>query len=206
MKSISNSTSLILIDEENSFFLIREETKTNDDIKKFINLNNNYVDYSAIETNGVLHMLMLCTRNDKMGSNGVDASSCLCDYITIELDANHPHQIQTIQLTTSYCAMQFQYYDTSKNVLAAKQTDIDLLQLNSNESGKIEVNSLQTFTTSHLFGMIQFTVNAASILTYGNDGQILLWDKNSMRMVKSVFAHDKCSGGVKDAVIDSMQR
>lgn len=208
MKLIPNSTLLIGIDDENSFFLIRRETNSCDDIKKFISRSFPHVDYSAIETNGILHMLMLYKKCGKTGKNGngVDSSSYACDYTTIETDSNYSHQTQTIQLSTPYCAMQFQYYDTNKFLLAAKAIDIDLLQLNSSETGKIEVNLMQTISTSHLFGMIQFTVNAASILTYGSDGQILLWDKNSMRMVKSVFAHDKCSYGVKDAVLDSMQR
>lgn len=205
MKSIPNSSSLIVIDEENSMFLIRRETNTNDDIKKLINFCNEYTDYSVIEANGILYMLLLCTQNDKIE---IDSNNCIdsCDFIKIELNAIDSHQMQTIPFTTSYCAMQFQYNDTYKYILAAKHTDIDLLQLNCNESGKIDVNLLQTISTSHLFGTIQFTVNAASILTHGNDAQILLWDKHSMRMVKSVVAHDKCSGGVKDAILDSMQR
>lgn len=203
MKLIPNSSSFIVLDDENSFFLINRQTNTNKDIKKFIDLSYTCLDHSIIEINGTINMLMLYV---KCGKNDIDASMCLCDYTTIETSSNHLHQMQTIQMSASYCAMQFQYYDTNKFVLASRMIDIDLLQLTSNENGKIELNLLQTIVTSHLFGMIQFTVNAASVLTYGSDGQILLWDKNSMRMVKSVYAHDKCCHGVKNAVLDSMQR
>lgn len=203
IKFIPNSMLLIVVDDQNGFFILKRESNTNDDIKKFICLNRSYLDYSSVKINGTLHELMLYTRN---GQNASELSKSHCDYITIEEDASYAHQMQTIQLNYLYSAMQFQYYDSNKCILAAKMTEIDLFAYTCSENGKIELNVQQTIATSHLYGTIQFTVNASSILTYGSDGRILLWDKNSMRMVKSVFAHDRCSNGVKNAVFDPLQR
>lgn len=203
MKFMPNSTIFICIDEENGFFLVKRESNNDDDIKKFIVFSRNYLDYSVVKTNGNLYALMLYT---KYGLNSIESTSSVCDFIAIDEDSNYAHQLQTIQLNNLYSTVQFQYYDSNKFVLGARLTSIDLFQLICSESGKIEVNIVQTIKTAHLFGLIKFTVNASSVLTYGIDGQILLWDKNTMRMVKSVFAHDKCSQGVKDAVFDPLQR
>lgn len=203
MKFIPNSTTFICIDEENGFFLVKRESNNDDDIKKFIILSRKYLDYSVVKTNGILYVLMLYT---KTGLTSTESLNSCCDYVAIDADSNYAHQLQTIQLNCFYSAMQFQYYDSNKSVLGARMTNIDLLQCICGDNGKIDVNILQTISTIHLYGLIQFTVNASSVLTYGSDGQILLWDKNSMRMVKSVFAHDKCSRGVKDAVFDPLQR
>ncbi|XP_055325488.1 cilia- and flagella-associated protein 43 [Sitodiplosis mosellana] len=203
IKFMPNSTTFICIDEENGFFLVKRESNNDDDIKKFFILSRNYLDYSVVKSNGNLYALMLYI---KCGLTSIESAISLCDLVAIDEHSNYAHQLQTIQLNHLYSAIQFQYYDSNKFVLGARMTCIDLLQCICGESGKIEVNIAQTITTDHLFGAIKFTVNASSILTYGCDGQILLWDKNSMRMVKSVFAHDKCSKGVKDAVFDPLQR
>lgn len=203
LKFIPNSTLLIVVDDQNGFFLIKRESNNNNDIKKFMSLNQNYLDYSSVKINGTQHELMLYTKN---GHNLTETSMSMCDYMTIEEDSNYSHQIQTIQLNHLYSTMQFQYYDSNKCVLGAKMTEIHLYTCNFNDNGKIELSVQQIIETSHSFGAIQFTVNASSILTHGNDGQILLWDKNSMRMVKAVFAHNKCARGVKDALFDPLQR
>lgn len=203
MKFIPNSTIFICIDEENGFFLVKRESNNYDDIKKFFVLTQNYLDYSVVKTNGNIYILLLYTKCDL---TPIESINSFCDFITIDEHSNYAHRLQTIQLNSLYSAMQFQYYDSNKFVLGTRETRIDLLQCVCGENSKIDMNTVQTITTDHLFGTTKFTVNAASILTYGNDGQILLWDKNSMRMVKSVFAHDKCSGGVKNAVFDPLQR
>lgn len=202
LKFVPNSMALIVVDEENAFFLIKRESNNNDDIKKFLNLHRSYIDYSAVKTNTSMHLLMLYAKN---GSKISVTPYSLCEYITIKEDENYSHQVQTIQLSNLYSAIQFQYYDSNKFVLGAKMMDIDLFQCVCFENGKIEFNVMQTINTIHCFSSIKFTVNASSVLTYG-DGQILLWDKNSMRMVKSILAHEKCSHGVKDAILDPLQR
>lgn len=203
MKLMPNSNFLIVIDEQRGFFLLKREFNNNDDVKKFTCLSCCYLNYSAVEANGMLYMLMMYMKN---GINGVESSNYFCDYFTIDKASNYSHQMQTIQLNKSYSTLQFQYYDTNKYALGANMTDIDIIHCSFSENGKIELNVHETISTAHVFGTIQFTVNAASVLTYGSDGQICLWDKNSMRMVKSVFAHDKCSRGVKDAILDPLQR
>lgn len=206
MKFMPNSSALIIIDMENDMFLIKRRSNNDDDIKKMIALERqrHYADYSMIKTNGTINALMLYTKID--GIHSVELSNSHCDYITIHEDTNYTHQIQTIQLTNLYSSIQFQYYDTNKRLLGARMTFIDLLQCVYGENGKIEINIQQTITTIHSFGLIKFTVMTSSILTYGNDGQILLWDKNLMRMVKAIFAHDKYTCGVKEAIFDSLQR
>lgn len=204
MKFLPNSMSLVVIDDQSGFFLIKTDSKNNSDIKKFIRLNRKYLDYSSVKTNGTLHELLLYTKD---GSNLTESSNSVCDYLTIEENLNYSHQMQTIQLNCFYSALQFQYYDSNKFVLGAKMTEIDLFLLNCGENGKIELSVQQTIATTHSFGTIQFTVNASSVLTYASDGQIILWDKNSMRVVKSVVAHGvKFSHGVKNAVFDPLQR
>lgn len=203
MKFMPNSAILIAIDKENGLFIVKRESNNHNDIKQFVSLKQNYLDYSIVKTNGTIHALMLCT---KIGANTSETPGSHCDYITMEEDLKCAHQVQTIQLSGLYTAMQFKYYDTNKFVLGARITHIDLFECVRSESGKIELNVQQIITTSHCFGSIKFRVNASSVLTYGSDGQILLWDKNSMRMVKSVLAHDKCSRGVKDAVFCPLQR
>lgn len=203
MKFIPNSTTFVCIDEENGFYLVKRESNNDDDIKKFFLLTQNYLDYSVVKSNGNIYVLLLYM---KCGLTPIESTNSSCDFITIDEHSNYAHQLQTIQLKNLYSAMQFQYYDSNKFVLGARETRIDLLQCVCGENGKVDMNAVQTIITDHLFGAIKFTVNAASILTYGNDGQILLWDKNSMRMVKSVFAHGKCSRGVKNAVFDPLQR
>lgn len=207
LKLIAMSTSLIAIDNEMCFFLIRRERNNDNDIKKFLNFNRIYCDYSIVEINDMIHVMMLHVKTVHSEIITADSSLCLCDYSIIDTnDSNYSHQTQIIPLNSLYNALQFQYYDTFKLVLAAKQTVIDLIEVTRHENGKIEFNVLQTTSTIHQLAEIQLTVSAASVLTYGRDGQILLWDKTSMRMVKSVFAHDKCSGGVKDAVLESMMQ
>lgn len=214
IKLIPNSNYLSAIDDQNYQFLIkwkRNSADYGDDdddndygIKKIISLPMGYIDYSAIETNdGLLHILLLFVKNDP------NISNCFSQYVQIQTPSNYCHQMQTVHLSNAtYNAMQFQYYDTQRFVLAAKLTDIHLLELIPCESGsKIDVNLMQTISTTHSFGCcIHFSMSAASFLTYGDDGQCHLWDKNSMRMVKSILAHDKCQRGVRDAVLDSMQR
>lgn len=215
LKLIPNSMYLTAIDDHNYQFLIKRKQNSSDDddddedndydIKKIMSLLSGYIDYSAIETNdGSLHILLLFVKND---SNEINIPNCFSQYIQIQTASNYHHQMQTIFFNVPYNAMQFQYYDSQRFVLAAKLTDIHLLELIPCESGKIEVNLMQTIATTHSFGgCIQFSMSAASILTYGDDGQCHLWDKSSMRMVKSILAHNRCQRGVKDAVFDSMQR
>lgn len=198
-----NATTLIAIDKENGLFIVNRESNDHNDIKQFVNLKQSYLDYSIIKTNGILNALMLCTKN---GTNATETSNNHCEYVIMEDDSKCPHQVQTIQLNHLYSAMQFKYYDTNKFVLAARITHIDLFECVRLENGKIELNMQQIIATAHCFGTIKFSVNASSVLTYGSDGQIILWDKNSMRMVKSVLAHDKRSRGVKDAVFCPLQR
>lgn len=202
MQFLPNSTSLMAIDDEHYFFFVKRESNNNSDIKQLIAFSRTYSDYSAVETNGIFHLIALYSKE----ATSTMESISVCDHISFENRSDFTHHMQSIQLNHLYSAMQFQYYDSNKFVLAARMTHIDLIQSNWCDNGKIEFIVSQTITTSHLFGSIAFTVNASSILTYGDDGQILLWDKNSMRMVKSVFAHDKCSRGVKFAIFDPLQR
>lgn len=218
LKFIPNSNYFTAIDGENYQFLIKrqrigtngdvDDSDNDDGIKKIMSLPSGYIDYSAIEVNdGSLHHLLLSVKNDP--SEVKDMSKCFAQYIQIQTPSNYCHQMQTIPFNVTYNAMQFQYFDTQRFAVAAKSTDIHLLELIPCESvgGKIEMHLMQTIATTHTIGCsIRFTVNAASILTYGDDGQCLLWDKSSMRMVKSILAHNKCRRGVKDAVFDSMQR
>lgn len=215
LKVLPNSNYFFAIDDQNYLYLLKRELNSNDGtddnddgIKKIMSLSSGYIDYSAIEMNdGSLGILLLILRNDPNEMNSKEISNCFCEYIEIRTASNYCHQMQTILLNVSYNAMQFKYYDTNRFVLAAKAADIHLFEVNPCEYGKIEMNLLKTITTSHTIGCsIRFTVNAASILTYGNDGRCLLWDKNSMRMVTSVLTHNKCWRGVKDVVLDSMQR
>lgn len=218
LKFIPNSSYLTVIDDQSYQFLIkRQRIGTNSDvndsdddgIKKITCFQSGYIDYSAIEMNdGTLHILLLLPKNDPNEMNTKDNSNCFSQYIQIQTASNYHYEMQTILLNQSYNAMQFQYFDTQRYVVAAKFNDIHLLELIACESGgKIELNLVQTIATTHSIGCsIQFAVNAASILTYGDDGQCLLWDKNSMRLVKSILAHNKCRRGVRDAVLDSMQR
>lgn len=204
MKFIPNSTMSIAIDNDNGFFIIKRETRDIGDIKKIIILDRSYLDYSMVKIDGNLYALMLYEKNG-IGSQGHESKS-IFDYLTVEETSDYSHQLQTFPMKSLYSAVQFQYYDVNKFILCARMTDIDILQCIYAENGKIELNLQQTITTTHLFGPIKFTVNASSILTFGCDGHILLWDKNSMRMVKSVIAHDKFTQGVKDAVFDPLQR
>lgn len=213
IKLIPNSNYLTAIDDQNYQFLMKrscrdDDDDDDDDIEKIMSLQHGHIDYSAIATNdGLLHVLLLFVKNDPNEFNTKDISNCYSQYIQIQTASNYCHQLQTIHFNVTYNAMQFQYYDAQRFVLAAKSTDIHLLELIPNESGKIEVNLMQTIVTTHSFGCsIQFSMSAASILTYGDDGQCCLWDKSSMRMVKSILAHNKCQRGVKDAIFDSMQR
>ncbi|XP_031619938.1 cilia- and flagella-associated protein 43 [Contarinia nasturtii] len=203
IKFIPNSTISIAIDNENGLFAIKRETNNNEDIKKFIVLERSYLDYSMVKINGNLYALML---HEKCGIGSNESQSSIFDYLTIEETTQYSHQLQTIPMKNHYSAAQFQYYDVNKFILCARLTDIDIVQCICGENGKIEMNIQQTIPTTHLFGPIKFTVNASSILTFGCDGQIQLWDKNSMRLVKSVIAHDKFSKGVKDAIFDPLQR
>lgn len=202
IKFIPNSTTLFAIDDENGLFLIKRDSNNNDDIKQFLNLNRTYLDYSAVRTIATIHLLMLYVKN---GTTSSDTMYSLCEYIIIEEDEIYSNQKQTIQLNNLYSAIQFQYYDSNKFVLGAKMTDIIIFQCVCSENGKMDLSIMQTIKTIHCFNSIKFIVSASSVLTVG-DGQILLWDKNSMRMVKSVLAHNKYSQGVKDALLDPLQR
>lgn len=213
LKFIPNSIYLIAIDNQNYHFLIKRERDrsavgTDDGIKKLMSLPSGYGDYSAIKVNDEsLYILLLFAKNRQMETKSMDDSDCFSEYIQIQTSANYCHQTHTIRLNVAYNTMQFQYCDSNRFALAAKSSDIHLLELIPCELGKIEVKLIQTIATPHTFDCsIRITVNSASILTYGDDGQCILWDKNSMRMVKSVLAHNKCQRGVKDAVLDSMQR
>lgn len=221
LKLIPNSSYFTAIDDQNYQFLMkRQRFGSNGDgdddddnvggIRKITSLPSGHIDYSAIEMNdGTLHILLLFVKNDSNEMNSRENLNHFAQYIQIQTASDYGHQIQTILLNQPYNAMKFQYFDTQRFVVAAKLTDIHALELIPCDSsgGKIEMNLKQTITTAHSIGCsIQFTVNAASILTYGSDGQCLLWDKNSMRMVKSILAHNKCRRGVKAVVLDSMQR
>lgn len=216
LKFIPNSNYFTAIDGENYQFLIKRQRigtsadGDDDGIKKIMSLPSGYLDYSAIEINdGSLHNLLLFVKNGPSKVNTKDMSNCFVQYFRIQRASNYCHQMQTIPFNATYNAMQFQYFDTQRFAVAAKSTNIHLLELIPCESGggKIEMHLMQTIPTIHTIGCsIRFTVNAASILTNGDDGQCLLWDKSSMRMVKSILAHNKCRRGVKDAVFDSMQR
>lgn len=220
LKFIPNSNYFTAIDDENYQFLLkRQRTGTNGDIdddengegiKKITSLPSGFIDYSAIEINdGSLHNLLLFVKNDPNEMNTKDMSNCFAQYIQIQTAFNYCHQMQSISFNVTYSAMQFQYFDTQRFAVGAKSTEIHILELIPCESGggKIETHLMQTISTPHSVGCsIRFTVNAASILTYGDDGQCLLWDKSSMRMVKSILAHNKCRRGIKEAIFDSMQR
>lgn len=220
LKFIPNSNYFTAIDGENYQFLMKrqrigtngdvDDDENDDGIKRIMSLPRGYIDYSAIEINdGSLRSLLLFVKKDPIEMSTKDMSNCFAHYVQIQTASNYCHQMQTIPFNVTYNAMQFQYFDTQRSVVAVKATDIHLLELIPSESGsgKIETRLLQTIPTAHSMGCsIRFTVNAASILTYGDDGQCLLWDKSSMRMVKSILAHNKCRRGVKDAIFDSMQR
>lgn len=212
LKLIPNSNYLYATDDQSYHFLIKRERNSaanEDDIKKIMSVPSDFGDFSAIDSNdGSLHVLLLYTRSNQNELSVKNVSNCFAEHIQIQTASDYCHQTQTIPLNAPYNAMQFQYYDANRFVLAAKSTDIHLLELIPNgESGKMELKLMQTIATTHLAGYsIRLTVNSASILTFGGDGQCLLWDKNSMRMVKSVLAHTAGARGLKDAVLDSMQR
>lgn len=212
LKLIPNSNYLIAIDDENYHFVIKRErnstTGVDDGIKKIMSLPSGYRDYTATKMNdGSLYLLMLFVVNHQMGMNSMNDSECFTEYVRIQTSANYCHQIQTIRVNVSYDAMQFQYYDSNRFVLASKSAEIHLLELIPCELGKIEVNSIQTITTQHSVDCsMKIAVSSASFLTYADDGQCSLWDKNSLRNVTSILAHNKCQRGIKDAILDSMQR
>lgn len=224
LKFIRNLNYFTAIDDENYHLLIKrqrfetngdgaaadDDDESDDGIQKIMSLPSGYIDYSSIGTNdGSLHCLLLFVKNDSSEKNMKDMPNCFAQYIQIHAASNYGHQMQSIPFHVTYNAMQFQYFDTQRFAVALQSTDIHIIELMPSESGsgKIETHVVQTIPTTHSVGCsIRFTVNAASILTYGDDGQCLLWDKSSMRLVKSVLAHNKCRRGVKDAIFDSMQR
>lgn len=206
---IPSSDYLITIDDCNDLFLIHKRLHNNEDIKKLILLSRKCINLSAVKVNECIHIMALCAllpQTDENWSPKDLCSSLL--YIVVTLDSNYSYKITNLTLNDSYLSLCFKEIDSNEHALGVRfiGNEIRLIQIHRNANDEIELKYQRNIKTAHECDEIKICQNAESILSFGPDGLLVLWNNHSMEVLKESFVFHRYSNGINYAAIDPTLR
>lgn len=124
-------------------------------------------------------------------------------YVAIALDEPFAHDLWHVKLNQLYSSFRWLEASGDADELIGVQylsKSFDILKMCADDDNEIDFVVQKIVETSHTLNGIRIYVDAERLLSYGIDGQVCVWDVNTMEMLNSIVTHGIHSGGVKQAI------
>lgn len=163
-------------------------------------------------TPGKCHLISLISSAELDGSNGGVDRMAAEEVLYIAFDHQEEpfeHDVSQVKLNQLYSSIQWcESSADGDELIGAKylSKSFDILKMCVDDDNEIDFVVQKIVETEHALNSIRMFVDAERLLTFGIDGQVFIWDVNTMDVRSSLITHGKHSGGVKQAVYSRNSR
>lgn len=124
-------------------------------------------------------------------------------YIAFDQTEPFEYEVSQVKLNQLYSSFQWLEASTDADELIGIQylsKSFDILKMCVDDDNEIDFVVQRIVETAHTLNSIRIFVDVERLLTFGIDGQVFVWDVNTMDVLSSHTTHGKHSGGVKQAI------
>lgn len=124
-------------------------------------------------------------------------------HIAIDQDESFRHNLSHVKLNALYSLIQWLESAADGDELIGVKylsKSFDILKLCIDNDNGMDIVVQRIVETEHALNSIRLFLDGERLLTFGVDGQVLVWNVKTMDVLSSLTTHGKHSGGVRQAI------